>query len=551
MKKEINIDEQNQDAYDDLIVSIEAGVGKLNLLIAVCDYPDFREEIIARYEKELKPNFGCYRTTLRQQEPSLKNAIYQLTQQEKHLQQHPPTVITVTGAEKLFFLKFDEEQSQQEKFFGYLQWTREGMRDYPFSIVLWLNNNLLQNLIKKSPDFWSWRAGVFRFVSHQKNTVSPRDIENFRHFISDINLEKADDDNQYFLPIEDLQRLIQQIESQQIESQQVSNHATNPVTNPVTLASLYTQLGQIYRRRLENGEAQNFQEELALAIQYFQKAIKLQEKLDLELELATSLNNLALLYNSQGKYEAAEPLYQQALELRKRILGENHPEYANSLNNLAGLYDSQGKYEAAEPLYQQGLELTKRILGENHPQYATSLNNLASLYYSQGKYEAAEPLYQQALELTKRILGENHPQYATSLNNLALLYNFQGKYEAAEPLYQQALELTKRILGENHPEYATSLNNLALLYDSQGKYEAAEPLLQQALELRKRILGENHPQYATSLNNLAGLYDSQGKYEAAEPLYQQALELTKRILGENHPNTLTVKKNLESLPLQQ
>jgi tetratricopeptide (TPR) repeat protein len=264
----------------------------------------------------------------------------------------------------------DEEQSQQEKFFGYLQWTREGMRDYPFSIVLWLHNNLLQNLIKKSPDFWSWRAGVFRFVSHQKNTVSPRDIENFRNFISDINLEKADDDNQYFLPIEDLQRLIQQI-----ESQQVSNHATNPVT----LASLYTQLGQIYDRRLENGEAQNFQEELALAIQYFQKAIKLQEKLDLELELATSLNNLAGLYKSQGKYEAAEPLLQQALELRKPILGENHPQYANSLNNLAGLYKSQGKYEAAEPLYQQALKICQQVLGENHPNTLTVKKNLESL----------------------------------------------------------------------------------------------------------------------------------------------------------------------------
>jgi hypothetical protein len=44
-------------------------------------------------------------------------------------------------------------------------------------------------------------------------------------------------------------------------------------------------------------------------------------------------------------------LYLQALELSKRLLGEDHPHVATSLNNLAGLYDSQGRYDQAEPLY--------------------------------------------------------------------------------------------------------------------------------------------------------------------------------------------------------
>ena len=42
-------------------------------------------------------------------------------------------------------------------------------------------------------------------------------------------------------------------------------------------------------------------------------------------DVATSLNNLALLYFSQGRYEEAEPLYIQALDMRKKLLGEEHP----------------------------------------------------------------------------------------------------------------------------------------------------------------------------------------------------------------------------------
>ena len=51
-------------------------------------------------------------------------------------------------------------------------------------------------------------------------------------------------------------------------------------------------------------------------------------------------------------------------------LGENHPDYATSLNNLAVLYQARGDYAKAEPLHRQALEIRKRVLGENHPDYA-------------------------------------------------------------------------------------------------------------------------------------------------------------------------------------
>jgi tetratricopeptide (TPR) repeat protein len=267
--------------------------------------------------------------------------------------------------------------------------------------------------------------------------------------------------------------------------------------------------------------------------------------------VATSLNNLAELYRSQGKYEEAEPLYHSALEMYKRLLGEEHPDVATSLNTLAGLYESQGKYEEAGALYRSVLEKRKCLLGEEHPDVATSLNNLAGLYESQGKYEEAEPLYRSALEKRKCLLGEEHPDVATSLNNLAGLYRSQGKYEEAEPLYHSALEMYKRLLGEEHPDVVTSLNNLAELYRSQGKYEEAEPLYRSALEKRKRLLGEEHPSVAGSLNNLALLYYSQGKYEEAEPLYRSALEMYKRLLGEEHPSVAGSLNNLALLYYSQ
>jgi CHAT domain-containing protein/Tfp pilus assembly protein PilF len=285
------------------------------------------------------------------------------------------------------------------------------------------------------------------------------------------------------------------------------------------------------------------------AIPLAEQALAIRKKVlgDNHPDTATSLNNLAELYRVQGRYSEAEPLYKQALAIIKQQLGDNHPSTATSLNNLAFLYQSQGRYSEAEPLYKQALAISKQQLGDNHPLTVAILNSLAALYYSQGRYSEAEPLYQQALTIRKQQLGDNHPLTAASLNNLAVLYYSQGRYSEAEPLYQQALTIRKQQLGDNHPDTAASLNNLAELYRLQGRYSEAEPLFKQALAIWKQQLGENHPNTALILNNLALIYDSQGRYSEAEPLYKQALAIRKQQLGDNHPDTASSLNNLALL----
>jgi tetratricopeptide (TPR) repeat protein len=298
-----------------------------------------------------------------------------------------------------------------------------------------------------------------------------------------------------------------------------------------------------------NGDWKMTQLAYAAAADYYRQAAEFIEHMPVggEQPLALYLNEWGSATYLAGDYKGAEPPLQQALALREKALGPDHPDVATSLNNLAELYRAQGRYSEAEPLYQRALAIYEAVLGAEHPNVAASFNNLAELYRAQGRYSEAEPLYQRALALWERVLGAEHPDVATSLNNLAELYRAQGRYSEAEPLYQRALAIYEAVLGTEHPNVAQSLNNLALLYHEQGRYSEAEPLYQRALALGEGVLGAEHPDVATSLNNLAELYRAQGRYSEAEPLYQRALTLWERVLGAEHPDVATLLRNYAAL----
>ena len=78
--------------------------------------------------------------------------------------------------------------------------------------------------------------------------------------------------------------------------------------------------------------------------------------------------------------------------IAEKVLGSDHSNVAIYLNNLALLYETQGSYATAEPLYKRSLQIKEKALGPNHPDTANSLNNLAGVYYMRGDFATAEPL---------------------------------------------------------------------------------------------------------------------------------------------------------------
>jgi TRAP-type mannitol/chloroaromatic compound transport system substrate-binding protein len=60
--------------------------------------------------------------------------------------------------------------------------------------------------------------------------------------------------------------------------------------------------------------------------------------------------NLASTYWNQGWWKEAEELQVQVMQMRKRVLGEEHPHTLSSVANLASTYRNQGWWKEAEEL---------------------------------------------------------------------------------------------------------------------------------------------------------------------------------------------------------
>jgi tetratricopeptide (TPR) repeat protein len=248
----------------------------------------------------------------------------------------------------------------------------------------------------------------------------------------------------------------------------------------------------------------------------------------------TCLTRLAGLYYYQGRYEEAEPLLKRACHNDEN---RDADETAGAIGTLAAIYEKQGRHGEAETIYQNALDIKEKALGPNHPHVATCLNNLAMVYQGQDRYEEAEPLLKRAIRIRQLTLGPDHPDTAQALKNLAILYFHNGRYAEAQALVQGALAVYERTLGPDHPDTAQALNDLAVLYEKQGRHGEAETIYQNALDIKEKALGPNHPALAVTLWNLALLYENQGRYGEAESLIRRSCHIYEQALGPTHEET--------------
>jgi hypothetical protein len=130
--------------------------------------------------------------------------------------------------------------------------------------------------------------------------------------------------------------------------------------------------------------------------------------------------------------------------MRQRLYQGDHPDIATSLNNLAVVQAGLGGRRRARELHEQALAMRQRLYQGDHPDIARSLNNLAVVQAGLGGRRARK-MGEQALAMRQRLYQGDHPDIATSLTVLTRDLVLGGRVPQAWALFWEAQKMRRRL----------------------------------------------------------------------------------------------------------
>jgi len=305
---------------------------------------------------------------------------------------------------------------------------------------------------------------------------------------------------------------------------------------PVSRARLLDTIGQVYRA-LELSEP---------AEPLLREALAIREK-ELGAEhpdVATSLDKLGDLLWIRGNYAEAEAALLRALAIREKEFGPDHLLVADVLDHLGSVYEIQARHDEARPILERALAIREAKLGPDAVEVAASLDDLGVLHLDQGGFAVAEPLFRRALAIREARLGPDDIEVAVAANGLAIALSQAKRHEESLDLHARALAIREKVFGADSAAVAQSLNNMASVYLDLGRTAEAEAALLRAEAIWTKQLGPDHSRIGIVKFNLADTYLERGEAARAEPLFRRAAEIFERAHGPEHPNVAYALKRL-------
>jgi serine/threonine protein kinase/tetratricopeptide (TPR) repeat protein len=292
------------------------------------------------------------------------------------------------------------------------------------------------------------------------------------------------------------------------------------------------------------------------ARQQLQRALEIARRVSGDEGPATlrARDTMARLDSGAGNSAAALREYSALLAIYKRNEGPRSRNVIRTMNNVAWNQSLEGKNDLAEKGLLEVIPLEREVLGNDDDLTQRSIASLASLYLTRGAWREAEPLLTESLATNRRVRGPEHPTTIRTMDRLAQVFGQQGRYAEAEAIRREVLAIRQRQVGPEHPGVSSARGSLAQNLINQkdpAKLAEAERLLTENLDISRRVNGERHRATSTARLSLGNLYDAQKRYADAEVLVRDAVSAMREVPGAQHPSTLGALELLGYVYLQE
>lgn len=196
---------------------------------------------------------------------------------------------------------------------------------------------------------------------------------------------------------------------------------------------------------------------------------------------ADSLHQQGRELVSEGKVIEGRECTQQAMEIRKKLLGEVSEDYITSLNNYAYSFGAEKNWQKAVELQEQVMVLCGK-LKTPHKNIGMYTTNMGRYYYLVGDKVKAAQMWERAIPLVEKY-GEI---YEFLLNSLGSVYNDTGDQQGISRIMALMEEHNQHELAKPCDEPKCMLER-AQYYVTMGNQTKAQECYQTVISMKMDI----------------------------------------------------------------
>lgn len=261
--------------------------------------------------------------------------------------------------------------------------------------------------------------------------------------------------------------------------------------------------------------------QLALALNYFNRAISFKNKLVYKHDLIKIYHNLGLAYTWHGEFDKAIESYEQSLYMSKQL---KVLPLAMTFNNVSIIYNLQGNYEKAYQGCIEGLEIVRKL--------KNSIDEIFLYLTLTESYRGLKNSYkeEECLKTLEDLLSKTPNAILDALLLKQKAYNAldKGEPEKARELMLQGIHI--RRLSEGDPSFIEYKLELAIINFHSGKYEE---VIEYLTEIEEEVKKGEHKYHLARLY----VYKALGFYKLkSEKNYDEYRKLSEKLIKKyNYP----------------
>ncbi|MCJ1324181.1 hypothetical protein MMC10_000843 [Thelotrema lepadinum] len=240
-----------------------------------------------------------------------------------------------------------------------------------------------------------------------------------------------------------------------------------------------------------------------------------------------------------GHYRAAESMLRKILKRNEKSLGLGHELCQENVMKLALVLESQGSYQAMEPLLRQSLAANET---NSKPSALWSLrqgDQLSKVLRRLGRPKEADILDRKLVSIATEFLPRG---FQATLSGSGSLPNSNECQEGKIPLHDL-------ILPESTP--IISLMILGQMFERLGQLDPAVQLYKIILAADEKSVGPEHPRTLSTMEVVASVLRRKSAFKEAEDLYRRILTTIEKTMPSNHPDVLVTMYMLVFVLIKQ